>query len=230
MNARALTAAAAILAAAALSACTAMTEATGGPTGREPITPSERYAIEVTRTPDDVALAPHAEGLSPAQRDALDDFVHRWRANEGGEVSVRAPADARDPVSAQRTAESAAAYLRRQGVPAAELHLAIYQAGSAGAPVVASYMSYQAHGPDCAHTWDNLASTGSNLPSRHFGCTVTANFAAQIANAKDLVGPARLDPADNTRRENVLNKYRRGETTSSAKDDQASGTVSNAVH
>ena len=90
-------------------------------------------------------------------------------------------------------------------------------------------MAYQAHGSDCAKTWDNLTSTGTNQASRHFGCTVTANFAAQIANPKDLLAPAQMTAADNTRRAVVLGKYRKGETTSSAKDSQASGTVSSAV-
>ena len=230
MNRKALIASVALAAAVGLCACETVTQTTGGPTGPEPITPTERYAIEVTRTPDDVALAPHREGLSPTQREAIAEFVHRWRANEGGEVAIRVAADSQDPAAAHRTAEAAAALLRQEGVPADQLRLVSYQAGAPNAPVIAGYMSYQAHGPDCARTWDNQTSTGTNQVSRHFGCTVTANFAAQIANPKDLVGPARLDPADNTRRSTVLAKYRRGEITSSAKDEQASGTVSQAVH
>jgi pilus assembly protein CpaD len=50
-----------------------------------------------------------------------------------------------------------------------------------------------------------------------------------IANPADLLTPRQMDPADASRRENVLGKYRQGQMTSSAKDPQANGAVSDAV-
>jgi pilus assembly protein CpaD len=217
---------AALVLAASLVGCTSVTRATGGPVGPEPITPTERYAIEVTRQPDEVALAVHPQGLSPAQRSALADLAGRWREADGGPVIVRAPGSGPD---ARRTAEHAAAYLNALGIPRELIRLTSYEAAGPVAPVVASFEAYQAHGPECAHTWDNLASTGTNQASRHFGCTVTANFAAQIANPKDLISPAQMTAADNTRRSVVLGKYRKGEVSSAAKDAQATGAISAAV-
>jgi pilus assembly protein CpaD len=195
---------------------------------KDPLTPTEQYAIQVSQTPDQLALAPHREGLSPRQQSALSDFASRWRAMDGGQVVVRAPASDADSGAAQASAEAAADFLHHLGVPSAELRVAAYE-GGAGAPVLVSFMTYEAHGPDCASNWDNLTSTGANKPSHHFGCAVTANFAAQIANPKDLVTTATLDPADNTRRAVIFDKYRKGQTTSSAKDSQANGAVSTAV-
>ena len=51
-----------------------------------------------------------------------------------------------------------------------------------------------------------------------------------IANPRDLLSPAPMDPSDATRRDNVLGKYRRGEVTSSAKDEQATGNIKAAVN
>jgi pilus assembly protein CpaD len=59
---------------------------------------------------------------------------------------------------------------------------------------------------------------------------VTANIAAQVANPEDLLGPRAETPIDSGRRATVLDKYRKGELTSSAKDDQSSGVVSKAVN
>lgn len=194
----------------------------------EPLTPTEQYAIQVSQVPEQVALAPHAQGLSPNQQAALTEFVSHWRALGGGDVTVRAPAPDGDPGAVRAMADATAEFLHHLGVPRANLRLAGYE-GGAGAPVLASFVTYQAHGPDCSRMWDNLTATGANKPSKNFGCATAANFAAQIANPKDLITPATLDPADNTRRAVILDKYRHGQITSSAKDAQANGAVSTAV-
>lgn len=211
------------VAAAALGACAASN-------GPQPLTPNERYAIQVSQAPDQVALAPHGY-LSNGQKGALAAFVTRWRASDGGDVVVQAPANASDRAAARRTADATIAYLRQLGVPGPALREAGYDAADPqAAPILATFTRYEAHGPDCSHTWDDLADSSSNNSSRHFGCATTANFAAQIANPRHLIAPAELDPADNNRREVVLGKYRQGQVTSSAKDDQASGAISSAVH
>jgi pilus assembly protein CpaD len=55
---------------------------------------------------------------------------------------------------------------------------------------------------------------------------VTANIAAQIADPEDLLHPRAETPPDGSRRQVVLDKYRTGATTSTAKDTQANGAVS----
>jgi pilus assembly protein CpaD len=51
----------------------------------------------------------------------------------------------------------------------------------------------------------------------------------QLANPEDLITPRTMDPADPGRRAVVFDKYRKGQVTSSAKDTQASGAVSQAI-
>ena len=77
--------------------------------------------------------------------------------------------------------------------------------------------------------WENLSKTGSNRPYSNFGCAVTANIAAQVANPHDFLAPRAEDPADATRRSVVLDKYRRGEKSSTEADSQAKGAVSERV-
>lgn len=98
--------------------------------------------------------------------------------------------------------------------------------GDSAAPVVVSYVRYQARGPQCGGAWGDLAKDYKNEGYAEFGCSVTANIAAQIAEPADLLHPRDVDPPDAQRRETVLDNYRRGTTTSSAKDAQANGAVS----
>lgn len=192
------------------------------------LTPTEQYGIKVTSAPEQIAIGLHAEGLSANQQAALGQFVNGWRENGGGDIVVRAPSDGADPHLARAVADAVQAYIGRLGVPAERLQIAGYAAGGPkDAPVLASYEKYVAQGPtDCAHRWDNQLAVNTNAPSAHFGCAVTANIAAQIANPRDLLAPAVMTPSDNGRREVVMGKYREGAVTSSAQDAQASGKVS----
>src|SRR4051812_38405250 len=47
--------------------------------------------VHVDARPDEVLLAPHAEGLSVAQTQALDGLTTRWLAAEAREIVVSAP-------------------------------------------------------------------------------------------------------------------------------------------
>jgi pilus assembly protein CpaD len=206
-----------------LSAC-----ATHGPAGyqKDALTPTEHYAAHVEETPDQMALGVHPDGLSPTQRAALADFVARWREAGSGAVVLKAPADGPNADTARAMLYAVQSHLEALGVPAERIRLAAYTASDPHAPVLASFLHATAVGPDCSGGWDNLTSTNSNEPYSHFGCAITANIAAQIADPRDLVTPPSLGAGDNTRREVVLGKYRQGQLTASERDDQASGAVS----
>jgi pilus assembly protein CpaD len=212
-------------------ALSAMTAACGSrlpdALGLDAITPTQQYALVDQVVPDRVSLAIHAEGLSPHQQAALGDFVRRWRDSGGGPIEIGAPADGADPVLARRTADATRAFLARLGAPESLVKMVGYDPkGSANPPVYASFASVRPAAVDCSKTWDNMTSTGSNRPSTHFGCSVTANIALQVADPHDLVAPAAANGSDGMRREVVLDKYRQGAVTSSSKDSQASGQVS----
>jgi pilus assembly protein CpaD len=161
---------------------------------------------------------------------ALIAFVGRWReAAEAGDISVQTPAEGVDPVAATRTAAEALGALQALGVPSARVRTGDYPAPADAARVLVSFSSLEAHGPDCGGHWNNVTSTGSNRVTEHFGCAVTANFAAQVADPRDFLNPAGAAPADAGRREVVLGKYRNGEITSTPRDDQAVGAISGAV-
>ena len=197
-----------------------------------PRTATEQWndRVKVTALPDEILLAPHAEGLSSAQQQALDALLGRWLRDEGREILVNAPMGGPNADIAGRMAFAARLRLVGQGAPPSAVRVVGYDAsGDPAAPLKVGYLRHQASIPSCGQYWENLTATRNNLAYENFGCAVTANIAAQVANPEDLVRPRDSTPVDSQRRDTVLEKYRRGEMTASAKDEQAAGAVSKAV-
>ena len=95
-----------------------------------------------------------------------------------------------------------------------------------GDDVRLSYIRYQAHAEACGDWSVNLGSTSANQRSPNFRCATQHNLAAMVADPRDLVSPKPLDPNDAQRRLTVLEKYRKGETTVTAKAAEQSGSIS----
>lgn len=212
-------------AAATLSACASTTQV-----GQveDPITPTEQWRAELASRPEEIQLAVHAGGVSPNQAEALAAFVENWRTAEAGTITIQAPSEGPAGAGAYRASESARSFLIGQGVPAEQVRVVGYRADAAAgpAPLKIGYLRHTVTLPECGREWTNIAHSMMNKPQANFGCAVTANMAAQIANPADLAGPRVMTPADVGRREVILEKYRKGEVSSAASDDQAKGGFS----
>ena len=213
-------------AAASLAACAAR-----GPAdphvAQTPLTPTERFAPVVTSSPDQILLAAHAAGLSPAQTAAVASLVTRWRATGGGPIVIRPPAGT--GAEGYRMAAAVQTRLAAEGVGDGLIRVEPGDDAGGGAIVVA-FNSYAADGPRCGRDWKSFTQSSDNTANSNFGCATTANLAAMIANPADLAAPRPEDPADAGRRQNVLTKYRAGSVTSTSSDSQATGHVSTAVN
>jgi pilus assembly protein CpaD len=184
------------------------------------VTPTSQYRLEARPVPQEVALAPHAEGLSQAQRAALADIAGRAG---GAPIVVRAPA--RDEPVGARSAFNARAELQAMGYP--DVRVASYD-GAPGAPILVGFTGYEAVVPQCGR-FGNLTATRDNRPTENFGCAITANMAAQISNPADIANPHPMDPTDAQRRSTVMGKYRAGQIPSAERDNNSSGAVSRVV-
>lgn len=196
-----------------------------------PLTGTEVWAdrVKVEAHPDEILLAPHAGGLSPNQLQALDSLLDRWLDAEGREILINAPVGGPGADPAGRMAAAARQRLLALGAPAGAVRITGYDAGGQpGAPLKVGFLRYHAEIPKCG-SWENITATRDNKPYDNFGCAVAANIAAQVANPEDLLGPRASTPADAGRRDTVFGKYRKGEVTASAKEDQANGAVSKAI-
>ena len=194
-----------------------------------PITPSERYPIQVDPSPIELKLGVHDAGISPNQADALRDFAGRWLQTDRAPITIKAPEHGPAQAAVYRTATAAREFLISQGVDPGAVRIVGYEAGDDHAPVVVGFVRYQARGPQCGQSWGNLSKNFANDGYEEFGCAVTADIAAQIAEPADLLHPRDTDAPDAQRRQNVLDKYRQGTQTATVKDSQANGAVSSTA-
>ena len=213
-----------------LSACAS--SGAGADPALAPRTGTEQWSsrVQVDAHPDEIVLALHSEGLSANQNQALDALLDRWLAAEGREIVVSAPIGGANADVAGRMAFAARQRLVARGAPAASVRVVGYDASATpDALLKVGFQRYVAQVPTCGG-WENISATRNNDAYGNFGCAVTANIAAQVANPGDLLGPRATTPIDAARRDTVLDKYRKGESSASAKEDQATGTVSKAVN
>lgn len=171
------------------------------------------------------------ERLGDGERSAVKYFAAAYRDEGHGTIIISRPSNGPDDVGAMRAASDARAVLLAEGVEPTRITEGPYDgSGTRAAPLVLSYRTYEAVVPDCPDIshWD-LAWTGTNSALPSFGCALAVNLAAMIADPSDLVGTQKMDPADVARRSIVLTKYRNGEKTSSVRNDDASGAISQAV-
>lgn len=203
-------AAALLLAAAGLCACaSASGEAAKNP-ALQAVTPGALFPLKVDEAKDRIALAIHAEGLSPAQAQALKDLVARRAEVGGGVVTVSLPeAVAHSPEGGRMDSDIEAA-LGRLGAPVTR---AAYRTEDPKAPVLVSFPYDKADVPACGKHWQDLTKTKDNTVQTNFGCAVNANMAAMIANPSDIRAPRAADPGDAERRMTVLGKYEQGKVT-----------------
>lgn len=220
---RALASAVLVLAAGlAASGCASVSGATD-----VPLTPLSRYSLQVEPGLDRIALAVHDQGLSSNQQAALRGLAARYGNAGAGHVRIEAPAGD-DPVSVQQ-AYAVRNFLQGAGVPEDRIQMAAYLAPDPRAPVLAGFETIRAAIPDCAAQSRHLGARMSNQSSGGFGCAITANMAAQIADPRDILGARPMTPADSGRAAVVFDNYRKGEVSSTPQEPLVSGRISGAV-
>ena len=220
---RALASAVFVLAAAlAVSGCASVSGSVDAP-----MTPLSRYSLQVEPGLDRIALAVHDQGLSANQHAALRGLAARYGASGAGHVRIESPSGD-DPVAVEQ-AYAVRTFLQAAGVPEDRIQMAAYAAPDPRAPVLAGFETIRASVPDCAAEARNMGARFSNQSSGGFGCAITANMAAQIADPRDILGARPMTPADSGRAAVVFDNYRRGEVSSTPQEPLVDGRISGAV-
>jgi pilus assembly protein CpaD len=174
-----------------------------------PTLSTERFPTPVTLHSEPVLLAPHGQGLSSAQQAALYGELQRWRDANGGPILVETSSGG--GAEATQATDRVAAFLRGYGVADADVRFTRYNGGAdPRAPIRVTFPTYVVQIPDCDQSWHDLANAHRNDVHPEFGCSVTANIAAMVANPADLTFPRESTPIDATRAQNSLEKYRSG--------------------
>ncbi len=206
-----------------IGACASMSA--GDPTA--PLTPLSRYSLQVEPGLDRIALAVHDQGLSPTQHAALRDLAERYGASGAGSVRVESPAG--DDPAAVGQAWAVRAALQAAGVPEGRIQMAAYNAPDPRAPVLAGFETLRAYLPNCAAEPRDFAGRSSNQSSPAFGCAITANMAAQIADPRDILGARPMTPADSGRAAVIFDNYRKGQPSSTTQEPLVAGRIARAV-
>lgn len=192
-----------------------------------PVTPLSQYVLQVEPDVDRIALAVHDHGLSANQQDALRSLVGRFAASQASVLRIEAPSG-NDPVAAAQAYATRDA-IQAMGMPGDRIQIVGYHAPDARAPVLAGFEVLRAYIPDCSTEPRSPRARTPDGKTGGFGCSVTANMAAQIANPQDIRTPRSLQPADSGRAAVVFARYRQGQTTAAPQETLVRGRVAEAV-
>jgi pilus assembly protein CpaD len=194
---------------------------------------AQRHPILVSQEPTThmVRVARGSSGLSSAQRAQLLDFADHYRATDAGNsrLVIAVPSGGANEVAAMYAVGEIRALLTDQGFAEASISVEAFDAeGAADPPIRVSYLRYVAQPPQCGDWSTNLAYEPMNLPYPNFGCATQRNFGAQVANPADLLGPRSETARSSERRDQVWQKYIKGEPTGARRTiDDAVNTSSN---
>lgn len=197
------------------------------------IDPAQRHPILVSEQPTvlPIRIARGSYGLTPRQRAEILDFYAHFRAQDSGSsrIIIQVPSGSSNEVAAMQAVHEVRSLLLHEGAPEANILVEAYYAeGEHRPPIRLSYTRYIAEAPECGIWPTNLATEPANLPYPNLGCATQRNFAAQIANASDLIQPRSMTPRSSERRDVIWNKYIKGDTTGSKKNDEEKVKVSDS--
>ena len=205
----------------ALASCKSA-EITPQVAGWSVVDPSQRHPILVSQQPSNMSLrVPRGStGMSPHQKAQVIDFVTRYRAGDSGnsKLVVSAPSGAPNEVAAMQAVAEIRHLMREGGFSESSITVEGYHEDrDPQPPIRISYLRYVAEGPQCGRWPTNVADESQNNNMANFGCAQQHNFAAQVANPADLLGPRSVTAAPGDRRDVVWGKYIKGESSISDK-------------
>jgi pilus assembly protein CpaD len=186
--------------------------------GSSMVDPTQRHPIVVSQQPSNLSLrVPRgSRDLSPHQRAQLIDFLDRYRERDGGnsKLVILAPKGAANEDAAGQAVLEIRYLMREAGFDEASIAVEDYHEDrDLQPPIRVSYLRYAAEAPECGHWPTNLAEEPKNLAQPNLGCATQRNFAAMVANPADLLGPRANTGRPGERRDQVWEKYVKGEST-----------------
>jgi pilus assembly protein CpaD len=214
-----------LIAAVALSACSNSFDQLAHVGAFTTIDPLQRHPIIVSEEPANMSIrVPRgSDGLAGYQRANVVDFLSRYRGsdNGNGRLEIAVPSGSANEVAALRAVADLQYIVRDLGIDDSRVSVSPYRADRGREPAVRiSYTRYVAQAPDCGIWPTNLANDKANLPHPNLGCATQRNFAMQVANPADLLGPRTMTPALAERRDARWEKFIKGDSTIAKKDGE----------
>lgn len=179
-----------------------------------------RHPIVVSEADEaiDIPVVYSDRELAMSDNGRIQDFASRFRRSGADTMTILVPYGSRNSAAATNIAHAATRTLIKAGVSRERIILQSYSAHDAvgATPVRLAFSTLVAQTGPCGRWPEDLGSTHENKNYTNFGCATQQNLAAQIADPRDLLSPRGMGPVDGERRDQVIEKYRRGERFSSA--------------
>ena len=194
---------------------------------------SQRHPIVVSQQPANMSLrvARGSTHLTPAQRAQVIDFMSRYRGRDtgNGRISISVASGAANEVAVLHAVAELRELLRDFAVDDTRVAVQAYHGDREPQPPIRiSYARFVAEGPNCGNWAHNVGDAPRNLPYTDLGCSNQKMIAAQVANPADLLGPRSMTPNSGERRDQVWEKYIKGESTIAKKDNEEKAQVKGA--
>jgi len=209
---------------AALGACSMAPDAII--TGGVPDDYRLRHPIGITEAKRSIVVfVGHGRGgLTATQRDDVVGLARTWVREGTGAVVADVPVDTPNARAAAMAMGEIRSVLAAGGVPSNGITLHHYHPTDAMefAPIRLTYSKIAAVAGPCGLWPEDLGPNinnpayNENKPYYNFGCATQRNLAAMVDNPSDLVQPRSETPAYTMRRTEGFDKYRKGETTTTA--------------
>ena len=182
-----------------------------------PVSVEERYPIKVTTGTVKLNVPTSSAHLTAGQSDAIRRFAQQARESGADKVYIARPAGSMygDVIAGKVTQIFAS-----EGVRASRLRHSTVRA-RAGAPVTLSFSRKFAETRKCGNYPKDFTSIGRNEAHPDFGCSVTHNLAAMVANPQDFLTPRTMTPSDPTRRHRMFEDYRTPKSPTTPEDSNS---------
>lgn len=161
-------------------------------------------------------------GLAPEQRAEVLAFIGKWHREGTGGITIDQPTGTPNARAAADALREIRSLLNATRVPTHGVIVRPYRPADPArfATLRLSFPRITAAAGPCGLWPEDLGPTRTspiyitNRPYWNFGCAYQRNMAAMVANPADLVQPRSETPPYTARRSVVLEKYSRGESTS----------------
>jgi len=179
----------------------------------------------------DVPVGTESGRLTPAMESNIRAFADSFRQSGSNAIAIVTPSGSGNERAASAVGRQLARILEGAGVPSGKIDWRHYPAEpvETQAPVRLAYAHIKAQTRPCGPWEDQASQSSENRHYAAFGCASQQNLAAMVANPMDLLYPRRTTPADGTRRANVLENYREGESTQTDNSREPGSTIAEGV-
>lgn len=179
------------------------------------LTVAERHPITVDQQTVSIVIPvdPTLTGLSRGNLAELDAFLTAYRTRGHGPVTVTVPSGSDTDIDAQQTAANIRSALNSFGLRYEDMLGATYRTTERKGDVLVSFTRYVASGPECGVFTGEISSRLRNMPAPNFGCATQANFAAMVADPRDMTSSQAIAPSDGTRAAASVRSLRTGKNT-----------------